>query len=228
MKHYWIELIDEFLEYKIIHCWLSIDTMRTYIFVFNSFLESNLFDFNDFSTFNEINFLKCLKSNLINKNRSSWSYNKMKKNLKIFCDYLIKKWKLTSNPLLEIDYRRTEKNLPKYLTESQMKLLYKTIEKAYNSDTLISIRNKTIIYFYLFSGLRLSELTHLKFEDVSFEENTIRVNKGKWWKDRVVPLLNILKQKLKIYIKVCRKHNFDIDILLPSRFWNILQHRDMN
>lgn len=227
MKHYWIELIDDFLEYKYIHCWLSNETIRTYVFVFNSFLESELFDFNDFSTFTEANFLKCLKDNLINKKWSSRTYNKMRKNLKVFCDYLIMKWKLTANPLEKITYRNTEKNLPKYLTRSQINILQRTIEKVYKCDNVISIRNKTIMYFYLFSWLRLSELTHLKLEDISFENNTIRVNKGKWWKDRVVPLISILKKKLKIYLSTCHKHKIDIDILFPTRFWNCLQHRDI-
>jgi site-specific recombinase XerD len=220
MKSYWIDLIDDFLYEKFVNEWLSLHTIKTYTTVFNLFILSPLFSFNDFNLFNEYNFKKFLWDNLIKNKWSSWSYNCFRKNLKVFCNYLIKKWKIKENPLNDIKPRKTEKCLPKYLNTEQIRELKKVIDNTFTRDTFLDVRNKTILYFYLFSWLRLSELINLKIEDINFEENTIKVNKWKWKKDRLVPLINILYKKLVFYFKIRKVYWLKTNILFPTFSFN--------
>lgn len=71
-------------------------------------------------TFTELNFKKFLLESLNKYKWSSYTYNQRRKNLKIFCDYLIKRGLLPDNPFINIRVRKEEKPLPKYLNTIQV------------------------------------------------------------------------------------------------------------
>jgi site-specific recombinase XerD len=56
---------------------------------------------------------------------------------------------------------------------------------SFDSKSLDSYRNKTIVYMFLDTGLRLSELANLKMSDINMEQGIIRVI-GKGNKERLV------------------------------------------
>lgn len=67
-----------------------------------------------------MNFKKFLLEAFTEYKRSSWTYNHRRKNLKIFCDFLLRKGLLAENPFTNIKKRKEEKPLPKYLNTSQI------------------------------------------------------------------------------------------------------------
>lgn len=77
------------------------------------------------------------------------------------------------------------KRLPTALTPDETDALRRTIRPK----SLSGLRNRALIEAMLGAGLRVSELVSLKGADVDVAEGTIRVNKGKGAKDRVVPVL---------------------------------------
>lgn len=228
MKNYWIDVIDGFLLEKSINEWVCLNTIKTYQSVFNTLLNYEYIDFYELSSFNNKNIMRFLWEALIKNKWSSHTYNRYRKNIKVFCDYLIFNWLLNENPIDWIKERKVWKNLPKFLSTKQIKELERSINMAYPCENFMSIRNNTIMYFYLLSGLRLQELVNLKLEDINFTDRLIKINNWKWNKDRIIPLIDILYSKLLPY-KVARKYNNDIrsNILFPTRFWNCLQHRDI-
>lgn len=67
------------------------------------------------------------------------------------------------------------------------------------------IRDRAILELFYASGIRKSELIHLKLEDIDFSKQFIRINQGKMKKDRLIP---VSKQSLKWisrYVKRVRK-----------------------
>ncbi len=50
-------------------------------------------------------------------------------------------------------------------------------------------RDFAIVMLFLQTGLRVSELVNLKFQDVDFASRELTVRQGKGRKDRVVPLV---------------------------------------
>lgn len=83
------------------------------------------------------------------------------------------------------------KLLPKTLNKIEIK---KMIEKTDN------LKHKLIISLLYSAGLRLSELTNLKKEDLNLENNTIYISQGKGQKDRVTLLSEVVRSLLLKYL----------------------------
>ena len=80
--------------------------------------------------------------------------------------------------------------LPNYLTIDEVKKLF---------GQVVNIKHKCIIKLLYGSGLRLSELLHLKVTDIDFKSMIIHVRNSKDNIDRVVMLSKSLLEELRIY-----------------------------
>lgn len=111
----------------------------------------------------------------------------------------------TDNPLENIRTPKIEKSLPRVVTEPIIKLIL----EAPNEDDLKEFCEKTMIMFLYATGLRASELVNLKFGNVNFETNFVRVI-GKGDKERTVPIAPIASEQLLKYVKKVRElgHSF--------------------
>ncbi|MDD2476516.1 MAG: tyrosine-type recombinase/integrase [Dysgonamonadaceae bacterium] len=85
---------------------------------------------------------------------------------------------------------RKSYSLPNYLTINEVKSLTSSLE---------NIKHRCIIKLLYGSGLRLSELLHLKVTDIDSESMVIHIKKSKGNKDRVVMLSKALLEELRIY-----------------------------
>ena len=100
---------------------------------------------------------------------------------------------IATNPALTVIGARREEKEPNILYKEQYKaLLYEAAE-----DT----RDYAIIMTFLQTGIRLSELTHLKVEDVDFENRLLTVRQGKGKKDRQIPLVDDEVKALRNYLR---------------------------
>ena len=57
-----------------------------------------------------------------------------------------------------------------------------------DAQTMIGIRNRAILETFYSTGIRLEEMTRLTIFDVDQAQGFVRINLGKFAKDRVVPL----------------------------------------
>jgi len=62
--------------------------------------------------------------------------------------------------------RKEPQKLPKSLTSEQLTELLDALPQAFDRNTSTGFRNITIVYTFLHTGLRLSELLNLKLDDV--------------------------------------------------------------
>jgi len=87
--------------------------------------------------------------------------------------------------------------LPKSMNDGEFKLLLKNLSKNKKFK-------ETKIAFLLGyeSGLRISEITHLKKEHINLKAKRIFVEQGKFSKDRVVPLPKTWKSYMMDYIPI--------------------------
>ena len=111
-------------------------------------------------------------------------------------DFLILQGIRESNPILMYQKPKASGKLPSYLNETEIKKLL----DAPNTLTPIGLRDKAILEILYASGLRVSELCALKFEDW-FEEKGYFIIKGKGSKERVVLLSNRAKNALNLYLQ---------------------------
>jgi site-specific recombinase XerD len=71
-------------------------------------------------------------------------------------------------------------------------------------DAVRNIKYRAILMTAYATGLRVSEITHLKVQDIDSSRMTIRVNQGKGKKDRYVLLSPRLLKVLRTYWQTCR------------------------
>ena len=118
---------------------------------------------------------------------------------KSFYKYLISENKIMYNPISNISFPKKWKVLPKYLTTMQVTKLLNLpdIKKTFGK------RDKAILELLYATGLRISELSHLKVENLYLNENFIRVL-GKGNKERVIPFGEKAKKHLIYYLKNSR------------------------
>lgn len=114
--------------------------------------------------------------------------------IKAFYHYLEFEEILTINPLHKIDTRFKEPLLlPKTINKYDITKILSLIYKENNN------RDIAIIELLICTGMRVSEISHLKIENVNFENKTIRIY-GKGNKERILSIDNTnLLQALKNY-----------------------------
>jgi len=229
MKKFWNLYIDDFMLEKRVNQWIWVKMTIQYQTIFNLFTQSTQVIATDLSTYTTQNFKRFLGENLTEKNWSSSTYNSYRKYLRCYCEFLKVEWYLSENPLDNIQKRKVAIQLPKTLTKSETQELLRKLPEIFDIKTYIWKRNETIVYTYLYTGLRLSELLNLQLNHLQIHEWYIKVLKWKWNKDRVIPLSHNLTKKLAHYVQV-RNKDFDTSgdsALFPTAYWNFLQPSDM-
>jgi len=73
-----------------------------------------------------------------------------------------------------------------------------------DTGCLLGYRDRTILETLYATGIRKSELMNLTTNDVNLEEGVLRINGGKFNKDRVVPLTRLACSFLETYLKAIR------------------------
>ncbi len=117
-------------------------------------------------------------------------YSKASQYLSIKAIKLFYKYKNIEIPFNLVAPRRSKK-MPVYLNEKDAGRLI----NASNNK-----RTRAIISVFLYTGIRVGELSNLTINDVDFEENIIYVRAGKGDKDRIVVMPDICKSDLKLYL----------------------------
>jgi integrase/recombinase XerD len=103
--------------------------------------------------------------------------------LKRFYGYLLRQGRVQVDPTLRIEAPKLPRTLPKILTEDDVERLL----RAPNPETVLGLRDRTMLETLYASGVRVSELVGMKLALVSQDMGVVRVM-GKGAKERVVPL----------------------------------------
>ncbi len=99
--------------------------------------------------------------------------------------------------------QKGKRRIKRILTENEVNLI---LDQP-NLGTLAGIRDRTILETLYSTGIRKEELFRLSIYDLDLSGKTLRVNKGKGQKDRVVPLGRHAARFLQEYIAKVRPHH---------------------
>ncbi len=120
--------------------------------------------------------------------------------LRTFYKFMYREKLVTTNPASNIKTPKKPKKLPDFLTEEEVDEVLNQVDIT----TPSGYRNRTIFEVLYATGIRISELCSLNFEDLNLESNEITVF-GKGGKERIVLISNRAKQYLEKYIQTMRR-----------------------
>lgn len=115
--------------------------------------------------------------------------------IRSFLDFLVERKALQYNPSEVISTPKLERKLPSFLSEKE------AINLLGEGKDLIEKRDICILELLYSSGLRVSELVSLNWENVSLKNRVIRV-KGKGKKERIVPFGSHAERRLKEWFRL--------------------------
>jgi len=118
-----------------------------------------------------------------------------------FYNYLIINNFLEINPCESIESPKFSRKIPDTLSIEEIDQLVDSID--YSSEQ--AYRNRAILETLYGCGLRVSELVELRFSNLSFDQEIIRVH-GKGNKDRIIPIAPFTLDCIKDYIEIERSH----------------------
>lgn len=115
--------------------------------------------------------------------------------LKSFFKFLVLDEFLEDNPAQLLETPKVGLKLPSVLSVEEIDQILGVIDVS----TVEGARNYAIIETLYSCGLRVSELTNMRFTDLYFDEGYIRVS-GKGGKQRLVPISETAIKKIKSYL----------------------------
>lgn len=150
--------------------------------------------------------------------------------IRSFHQFLIREQLTHHDPTVHIELPRKDRKLPDILSSQEVDQLL-----AIKDNTLLGIRNKAMLELLYATGLRVTELITLKVSDLHLTMGFVRCL-GKGSKERIVPLGDVAKKSLEIYLEDARgelvKRGNDKNILFVNQhgrpltrqgFWKILK-----
>jgi integrase/recombinase XerC len=132
---------------------------------------------------------------LVDSGLSNVSVNRKLSSLRAFYKFLLKIKQIEVNPLLKHKALKVSKKLQIPFSEKEVAEALVSIQSPYGFE---EVRDKLIIDLFYTTGIRRTELIHLKGVNLDLYTNTIKVL-GKRNKERILPVLPIVKEQFLLY-----------------------------
>lgn len=101
---------------------------------------------------------------------------------------------------------RTSHRLPAFVPESRMSGIVSDCDSECGSDNFETARNSLMVLLFYACGLRLAELVGIDRNDFSSDYTSLLV-RGKGDKERLVPILEFLREKILKYLALIERQN---------------------
>lgn len=134
---------------------------------------------------------------LVDAGISNSSVNRKISSLKAFYKFLLKSKQIEVSPLLKHKSLKTPKKIQIPFSEKE---LDNVLNLVVYPEGFEGVRDKLMIDLFYTTGIRRTELIHLKTSDIDLSGNTLKVL-GKRNKERILPILPILSQQIVLYQK---------------------------
>ena len=147
--------------------------------------------------------------------------------LRSFYKFLVKRDRVSSNPVISIKTPKQDKKLPKFLEYEEVVRLLNTPP----ANTCLGARDRAILEVLYSTGMRVSELVSLNMDDVDFLSEVIHI-RGKGKKERICPIGSSALQAIQNYIefrnrRMSNDSNFDSRVLFANKHGQRLSTRSV-
>ena len=189
-------VLNEFLDYLSAEKRFSEHTVIAYENDLKQFFEFTEID--SLIKLSEINhqLIRSWLVNMVDASLSNKTVNRKLSSLRSFVKWCQKNAYLDQNPFKKVTAPKISKRLPVFVKESD--LGSEKLNESFTED-FTGVRNLLIIEIFYQTGIRLTELINLKISDI--QNDSIKVL-GKRNKERIIPISNLLFQKIQEYTKL--------------------------
>jgi integrase/recombinase XerC len=175
----------------------------------------------------EVNTVRAYLAFLNEKQYSKSTIARKLATLRSFYKFLVKRERLSSNPVISIRTPKQDKKLPRFLEYEEVKRLLETPPM----DTWLGARDRAILETLYSTGVRVSELVAMNMEDIDFLGEVVRV-RGKGKKERISPIGTSALQVIQHYMEFRNKRaqsnaNFDSKVLFVNKHGRRLSTRSV-
>lgn len=134
---------------------------------------------------------------LVDDGISTTSINRKVSSLKAFYKFLLKTGQLEVSPLLKHKALKTPKKVQIPFSEKELDLV---LNQLHYPEGFEGVRDKLIIDLLYTTGIRRAELIGLQLKNVDLSSGMMKVL-GKRNKERVIPLLPVIVDAIRVYLK---------------------------
>jgi integrase/recombinase XerC len=189
--------LQSFRDYLQMEKKYSPHTINAYLNDISFFQSFNKKEFNE-ENIDNVNYsqIRSWIVSLVDDNISNVSVNRKIASLKAFYKFLLKTKQIEVSPLLKHKALKTPKTLQIPFSENELTAVLSQMQNPVGFE---AIRDKLIIDLFYTTGIRRTELIHLKISNVDVSSNTIKVL-GKRNKERIIPILAIVSQQFILYL----------------------------
>jgi integrase/recombinase XerC len=135
---------------------------------------------------------------LVEQGLSQTTVNRKLATLRSFYKFLMRSKIIQKDPTYKLKSLKSPKKLPEFLQETTIESV---LEEEVYAPTFEGQRDRMVLEFLYLTGVRLSELTSLKWKDIHLYEEQVKVL-GKRQKERIIPLTKSLQVHISNYKKV--------------------------
>lgn len=133
------------------------------------------------------------------ENFASSTISRSVASMRAFFQYLFKERKIGKDPTDNLKPPKVEKKMPEILTVEEVDNLLKQPDLT----TPKGIRDKAMLELLYATGMRVSELIHLKTQDVNLQFGYVVCHEN--GKERIIPIGNVSRDALLLYMEKARK-----------------------
>lgn len=127
---------------------------------------------------------------------SNSSINRKMASLKSFYKFLLKTKQIETSPLLKHKALKSPKKLQIPFSEKELDLV---LNQIVYPEGFEGVRDKLVVDLFYTTGIRRAELIGLKLHNVDLSNGTIKVL-GKRNKERIIPILPVVQNQIRIYL----------------------------
>ena len=127
---------------------------------------------------------------------SNSSINRKISSLKSFYKFLLKTKQIETSPLLKHKALKSPKKLQIPFSEKELDLV---LNQIVYPEGFEGVRDKLVVDLFYTTGIRRAELIGLKLHNVDLSNGTIKVL-GKRNKERIIPILPVVQNQIRIYL----------------------------
>ena len=175
----------------------------------------------------DVNAIRSYMAALNEKQYSKATIARKLATLRSFYKFLVKRNRISSNPVVGIRTPKQEKRLPRFLEYEEIKRLLETPP----ADTWLGARDRAIMETLYSTGMRVSELVALNLDDIDFLGEVVHI-RGKGKKERICPISSSVLQIIQHYMEFRNKRaqhngNFDGKVLFVNKHGKRLSTRSV-